>query len=302
MMFGGMKDFLGQLSLWVGGARLRTLPAAIVPVAAGTGIASQNLIWGRFVLALAVSLCLQVGVNFANDYSDGKRGVDNPEIRRGPVRLTGSGIKKPGAVLAAALVFFLAAGVCGLILAAWTSWWLLAFGAAALLAAWGYTGRPFPYGYRAMGEAAVFIFFGLFAVAGSAYVQFQKLVWEVWMCGAGIGLMSVGVLIANNYRDIENDKQAGKKTLAVLLGEKVTLKIYPAVVLGAALLAVGQVRSTLLVLLATAGSALSLILLEFSRSGTRSEMSPVIKLGHAVLGLTVYGAGLSVAYWINPAV
>ncbi len=207
---------------WVSGARLRTLPLAIAPVLLGTGaaiVASGPGIyhWVRALLALAVALSLQIGVNYANDYSDGIRGTD--KFRVGPARLTGSGRAKPRAVLTVALVFFGLAAVAGLILVILTQqWWLLAVGAVAILAAWFYTGGRKPYGYYGLGELMVFVFFGLVATAGTTYVQVGVVNVESWLSGVGIGLIACAVLMVNNIRDIVPDKAAGKRTLAVLIG------------------------------------------------------------------------------------
>lgn len=209
---------------WVGGARLRTLPLAISPVALGTGagvVAASYLDepfhpW-RFVLALVVALALQIGVNYANDYSDGIRGTDAHRV--GPARLTGSGLVPPKRVLAVALAFFAIAAVAGLALVVITQqWWLLAVGAVAIVAAWFYTGGKRPYGYYGLGELFVFVFFGLVATAGSAYVQALTVNLEAWTGGAGVGLIACAVLMANNLRDIDQDRAAGKRTLSVLVG------------------------------------------------------------------------------------
>ena len=210
---------------WVGGARLRTLPLAISPVALGTGagvVAASYLDepfhpW-RFVLALVVALALQIGVNYANDYSDGIRGTDAHRV--GPARLTGSGLVAPKRVLAVALTFFAIAAVAGLALVVITQqWWLLAVGAVAIVAAWFYTGGKRPYGYYGLGELFVFVFFGLVATAGSAYVQALTVNLEAWTGGAGVGLIACAVLMANNLRDIDQDRAAGKRTLSVLVGK-----------------------------------------------------------------------------------
>jgi 1,4-dihydroxy-2-naphthoate octaprenyltransferase len=215
---------------WVAGARPRTLPAAVVPVVVGSGVA---LGYGRFspwraALALIVALALQVGVNYANDYSDGVRGTD--ERRVGPVRLVGSGLARPAQVLAAALCCFAVACVAGLILAAVTSWWLLPVGAAAVAAAWYYTGGSRPYGYRALGEVSVFLFFGLAAVAGTAYVQMGTIAWLAVTAAAPVGLLACALLVINNLRDIPTDAVTGKRTLAVVLGDRRTRLLYTACV------------------------------------------------------------------------
>lgn len=222
---------MADLRTWVAGARPRTLPAAVVPVVVGSGIAfgyGKFSLW-RAALALLVALALQVGVNYANDYSDGIRGTD--EVRVGPVRLVGSGLARPRHVLAAAGGCFLVAGFAGLALAAVSSWWLLALGFAAVAAAWFYTGGKHPYGYRALGELSVFVFFGLAAVAGTAYVQMLTLAWLPVAAAAAVGLLAVALLVINNLRDIPTDSQTGKRTLAVVLGDHRTRALYVGCVL-----------------------------------------------------------------------
>jgi 1,4-dihydroxy-2-naphthoate octaprenyltransferase len=210
---------LAQSRDWLAGTRPRTLPAAVVPVIIGTGVAAG---YGKFsawraVLALVVALALQVGVNFANDYSDGIRGSD--ERRVGPTRLVAAGLAPARQVLAAAFACFFVACVAGLILAIATSWWLILVGACAVAAAWFYTGGDHPYGYRALGEVAVFTFFGLAAVAGTAYVQMSALSWLGLVAAIPAGLLSCALLMINNLRDIGSDADVGKRTLAVVLGD-----------------------------------------------------------------------------------
>jgi len=204
---------------WLAGTRPRTLPAAVVPVLIGSGVALgyHRFSAGRALLALVVALALQVGVNYANDYSDGVRGSD--ERRVGPVRLVAAGLAPPRHVLAAALACFFVAGVAGLALAAMTSWWLLAVGAACIAAAWFYTGGPKPYGYNGLGEVFVFLCFGVVAVAGTAYVQMKTLSWLGLAASVPAGLLACALLMVNNLRDIRTDTLAGKRTLAVLLGD-----------------------------------------------------------------------------------
>jgi len=211
---------------WVAGARPRTLPAAVVPVVVGSGVAfgyGRFSLW-RAALALLVALALQVGVNYANDYSDGVRGTD--ETRVGPVGLVASGLARPRQVLAAAMACFAVACAAGFVLAAVTTWWLLAVGAAAVLGAWFYTGGNRPYGYRALGEVSVFLFFGLAAVAGTAYVQMRTLAWLAVAAAIPVGLLACALLVINNLRDIPTDSQTGKRTLAVVLGDKNTRILY----------------------------------------------------------------------------
>jgi len=204
---------------WLAGTRPRTLPAAVVPVLIGSGVALgyDEFSWWRALLALAVALALQVGVNFANDYSDGVRGSD--ERRVGPVRLVAAGLAPPRHVLYAAFGCFFAGGVAGLALAAVTSWWLVAVGAACIAAAWFYTGGPRPYGYHGLGEVFVFVCFGVVAVAGTAYVQMKTLSWLGLAASVPAGLLACALLMVNNLRDIGSDTLAGKRTLAVVLGD-----------------------------------------------------------------------------------
>ena len=204
---------------WLAGTRPRTLPAAVVPVLIGTGVALgyAKFSWWRAGLALVVALALQVGVNFANDYSDGIRGSD--EQRVGPVRLVAAGLAPPRQVLFAAFGCFVLAGVAGLALAAVTSWWLVAVGAACIAAAWFYTGGPKPYGYSGLGEVFVFLCFGVVAVAGTAYVQMKALSWLGLAAAVPAGLLACALLMVNNLRDIGTDTVAGKRTLAVMLGD-----------------------------------------------------------------------------------
>ncbi|MFY9651589.1 MAG: 1,4-dihydroxy-2-naphthoate polyprenyltransferase [Trebonia sp.] len=213
---------------WLAGTRPRTLPAAVVPVLIGSGVAAgygEFSLW-RAALALVVALALQIGVNFANDYSDGVRGSDSAERRVGPMRLVGSGLASPGQVkLAAFGCFFVACGA-GLALAAVTSWWLVLAGALAVLAAWFYTGGSRPYGYRGFGEVSVFVFFGVAAVAGTAYVQMGRLSWLGLAASIPAGLLSCALLMVNNLRDIRSDGESGKRTLAVRIGDARSRSVY----------------------------------------------------------------------------
>jgi len=227
------------LGMWVHGARLRTLPLAVAPVVLGSASAvlyrSFDLVIA--LLALAVALGLQIGVNYSNDYSDGVRGTDKHRV--GPARLTGSGAAQPRAVLAVAAVFFALAGVAGVVIVFLTGeWWLLGVGSLALVAAWFYTGGKRPYGYRGLGELAVFVFFGLVATIGTAYVQVGFVPWETWLTGSAAGFFAVAVLMENNLRDIEQDATAGKKTLAVIVGDRAT-RILTVIALGIPYLLLG---------------------------------------------------------------
>ncbi|MEU7743899.1 1,4-dihydroxy-2-naphthoate polyprenyltransferase [Nonomuraea sp. NPDC049158] len=212
---------------WIAGARPRTLPNAIVPVMVGTGVAigEDGFVWWRAIVALLVALSLQIGVNYANDYSDGIRGTDDQRV--GPMRLVGSRVATPPQVLAAALGCFGVAAVLGLILVLATrAWWVLLVGAAAIAAAWFYTGGKSPYGYRALGEVAVFTFFGIVPVVGTAYVQTEHLSWAALVASIPVGLLSCSMLVVNNLRDVATDGESGKRTLAVVLGAARTRTLY----------------------------------------------------------------------------
>jgi len=220
-------------STWLAGARPRTLPAAVVPVALGAvvGVGEGGARWWAVVLALLVSLALQVGVNYANDYSDGIRGTD--EVRVGPVRLVASGLAAAGAVKRAAFAAFGAAAAAGLVLAATTSWWLLGVGVASMLAGWFYTGGSHPYGYLGLGEVFVFVFFGLVATVGTTFVVLGRLPALSWLLGCIAGCLACALLVVNNLRDIPTDREVGKRTLAVRLGDRRTRWFY-VLLLGAA--------------------------------------------------------------------
>ncbi|MBM7806054.1 1,4-dihydroxy-2-naphthoate octaprenyltransferase [Geodermatophilus bullaregiensis] len=229
---------------WVAGARPRTLPAALAPVLVGTGAAAAL---GGFrpvpaLLALLVALALQVAVNYANDHSDGKRGTDADRV--GPVRLVGSGAASARQVLVAALLAFAVAAGAGLVLAALSSWWLVAVGAVCIAAAWTYTGGPLPYGYRALGEVFVFVFFGLVAVAGTTFVQTGRVEGLALAAAVPVGLLSTALLVVNNLRDVAGDALVGKRTLAVLLGDRATRLFYVGLLAGAfaVVVAIGVVR------------------------------------------------------------
>ncbi|MFD5175039.1 1,4-dihydroxy-2-naphthoate polyprenyltransferase [Nocardia sp. NPDC058379] len=211
---------------WIEGARPRTLPNAIAPVLAGTGAAASidGAVWWKALLALLVSLALIVGVNYANDYSDGIRGTD--DVRVGPLRLVGSKLASPTAVRNAAVLSLAIGAVAGLILAVTTAWWLVVIGAVCLAGAWFYTGGSKPYGYSGFGEIAVFVFFGLIAVLGTQYVQALRVDWVGLLLAIGVGAFSSAVLVANNLRDIPTDTEAGKVTLAVKLGDARTRTLH----------------------------------------------------------------------------
>lgn len=213
---------------WVGAARLRTLPLAATPVLIGTGAAMVVVDSFHWVIALCcfvVAIALQIGVNYANDYSDGIRGTD--DFRVGPARLTASRKAKPRTVLYVSLAFFALAAVAGLAIVIRTGqWWMLAVGALCIVAAWFYTGGKRPYGYYGFGELVVFVFFGLVATLGTTWVQAFALPQEAWFGAVAAGLFACCVLLANNLRDIDQDRKAGKRTLSVLIGRTATRWVF----------------------------------------------------------------------------
>jgi 1,4-dihydroxy-2-naphthoate octaprenyltransferase len=286
------------VSAWIHGARPRTLPAAVAPVVAGTGAAAlaDGVVAWKALTALGVSLALQIGVNYANDYSDGVRGTDDDRV--GPLRLVGSGLATPQAVKRAAQLSLLIGAALGVVLAATTSWWLLLIGAAALVAAWTYTGGPNPYGYRGLGEISVFVFFGLVAVVGTTFVQLEQLTWPSVLAGVIVGALACAILVANNLRDIATDVVAGKRTIAVRLGDARTRWLY----LGLGLVAWAAVAScgmaTPWALLGLAGVAPWLPAAAKVRSGAGGlELIPVLaQTGVAEL---VTAVGLAVGFTLG---
>ena len=230
---------LGPFRLWLMGARPRTLVAAVVPVVVGAsavvsfGDGSVAHWWWRTALALVVALAMQVGVNYANDFSDGVHGTDQPGVRNGPVRLVGSKLVTPAVVKLAAFAAFSVAGLAGLVLAAIAGWWLVLVGAVCVAAAWGYTGGPRPYGYEGLGEVFVFIFFGLVATVGTAYVILESVDPLAVAVAVPVGLWAVALLMANNLRDIEGDEASGKRTLAVRFGFSSAKAMYVVILVSA---------------------------------------------------------------------
>jgi 1,4-dihydroxy-2-naphthoate octaprenyltransferase len=257
---------------WVAGARPRTLPAAIVPVLVGTGAAVHDtghwnhgiIVW-RAVAAMVVALAIQVGTNFANDYSDGVKGTDSAG-RVGPVRLVASGLKSPPTVKRAAFVSFGVAAVAGLALAAAAGWWLLAVGAASFLAGWFYTGGPRPYGYVGLGELFVFVFFGLVATVGSTFVQLERITGLAIAVAVPVGLLATALLVVNNLRDIPSDTRAGKRTLAVRLGDRRTRWLY------LALMTAPFLMLPLIAGLARVGAVLAFIALPSARAPVQTVL------------------------------
>jgi 1,4-dihydroxy-2-naphthoate polyprenyltransferase len=278
---------------WIEGARPRTLPAAVSPVLAGTGAAAylDGFVWWKALLALGVALALQIGVNYANDYSDGIRGTD--EQRVGPLRLVGSKVATPKQVKIAAFACFGVGAALGLVLAATSGWWLLAVGAVAILSAWFYTGGKTPYGYRALGEVSVFLFFGLVAVLGTTYVQAGRLHWSALLAAIGVGAIACALLVANNLRDIPTDTASGKRTLAVVLGETWSRRMYAGLISLAFALALVSGAATPWTLLAFVALPLAL---RATRVVAGSAVGPALIPVLRDTGLTelLYAAGLAV--------
>jgi 1,4-dihydroxy-2-naphthoate octaprenyltransferase len=227
------------MRIWFMAARVRTLPAAVAPVLVGTALAvaeTDHLRVGAFVAALLGAIFIQVGTNLSNDYSDARRGADT-EDRLGPVRVTAGGLVPPRQVLIATYVSFGLAVLCGVYLVAVAGWVILLIGAASILAGVLYTGGPRPYGYEGLGELFVFLFFGVVAVTGSHYAQTEDLTWEAFALAVPVGFLASAILVVNNVRDLETDRRAGKRTLAVRLGRDRARGLYAAMVYGAFLTA-----------------------------------------------------------------
>ena len=243
---------MASFGQWIAGARPRTLPNAVAPVVAGTGAAAwlHSAVWWKALLALAVAITLTVGVNYANDYSDGIRGTDDD--RAGPVRLVGSRLAAPRSVLTAAVASLTIGALAGVALALVSAPWLIAVGAGCIAGAWLYTGGSKPYGYAGFGEVAVFVFFGLVAVLGTEYTQALRVDWVGVVLAVSIGALSSSVLVANNLRDIPTDARSHKITLAVRLGDARTRTLYQALLLTAAVL-------TLVLMVATPWCAVGLL-------------------------------------------
>ncbi|MGB8652364.1 MAG: 1,4-dihydroxy-2-naphthoate polyprenyltransferase [Mycobacteriales bacterium] len=283
---------------WIEGARPRTLPAALSPVLVGTGAAAavDGLRPVRALLALVVALALQVGVNYANDYSDGIRGTD--AVRVGPLRLVGSGVAAPSRVLAAALMSFGVAALAGLVLALLTTPLLLLVGALAIAAAWGYTGGKNPYGYRGLGEISVFVFFGLVAVVGTTYVQVERLTLLAVAGGIASGALACAILVTNNLRDIPTDKTTGKRTLAVRLGDTRSRLLYQGLVVAPFLVALAVAPFHPAALLALLAVPLAVGPLRLVRSGAvgRDLVAVLQATGKLQLGYGVLlAAGLALS-------
>ncbi len=289
---------VASVAQWVEGARPRTLPNAVAPVIAGTGAAAwlDGAVWWKALLALTVAIAMIVGVNYANDYSDGIRGTD--DVRAGPLRLVGSRLATPRSVLTAALVSFGLAGAAGLALANVSAPWLIVVGGVCIAGAWLYTGGSKPYGYLGLGEVAVFVFFGLVAVLGTQYTQAGRVDWVGLALAVGMGSLSSAVLVANNLRDIPTDKEADKITLAVRLGDARTRLLYQG------LLAVALVV-TLLLMLATPWCAVGLIALPLAwraarpvrTGGVGKDLIPVLR--DTGLTMLVWSVALALALGIS---
>ena len=282
---------MATLGQWVEGSRPRTLPAAIAPVVVGTGLAINldSLRVDRAGLALVVALALQVGVNFANDYSDGIRGTDNKRV--GPVRLVGQQLARPKTVRLAAFIAFGTACLAGLALVLATlAWWLLLVGAACVAAAWLYTGGPKPYGYHGLGEVFVLVFFGVVPVVGTFYVQSETITLAAVTASIGVGALACAVLITNNLRDLPGDQEVGKYTLAVRLGDHRTRLLYVACIATAATTTV-LVAAFLswLIMLALAVLVMAPIRLVLGGAGGTALIPALKKTGLLVL---IYGLGL----------
>jgi 1,4-dihydroxy-2-naphthoate polyprenyltransferase len=283
---------------WIGAARLRTLPLAISPVLVGTSAATvvDGLFhWVLALCCLVVAVALQIGVNFANDYSDGIRGTDDHRV--GPARLTASGRVKPRAVLTAALIFFGIAAVTGIAVVIRTQhWWMLLVGAVCIVAAWFYTGGKRPYGYAGLGELFVFVFFGLVATTGTTFVQVSAVPWESWLAAIGVGFLACGVLVTNNLRDIAQDKVAGKRTLSVLIGRRGSQILFT-------VLMVLPFAISVLIGLLYPIALLSLLALLASLSATlivwtyRTPRELIVALQLSSLTSVAYAAFLAWAYW-----
>jgi len=286
------------ISLWIQGARPKTLGAAVAPVVVGTAAATIDgpIRWGRAGAALVVALALQVGVNYANDYSDGVRGTDKD--RRGPIRLVASGLASPAAVRNASAIAFALAAVVGGLLSLVVNPWLLLVGVAALLAAVTYTGGPKPYGYIGLGEVMVLVFFGFVATVGSAYVQYRELPGAAWWGALVVGLPACGVLLANNVRDVENDTVARKRTLAVRFGAPRARLLFAACLVGAliAVVGCGVLHPWALLALAAAPLAVRPIRLVLTRSDPPSLVAALVGTVRYQL---VLAALLAAGLWLS---
>lgn len=258
--------------MWLAGARPKTLPAAVVPVLVGTAaVADERFVLWRFVAAMVVAVALQVATNYANDYSDGIRGTDADRV--GPLRLVGSGLVQPSAVKRAVFISFGVAGISGLLLSLAVSPWLLLVGVASIAAGWFYTGGSNPYGYLGLGEVFVFVFFGVVATVGSAFVQIGELDGLATVLSVPVGLFATALLVVNNLRDRQGDAASGKRTMAVRMGDRATRLLYALMVIGAFAIIVTTALATdrgwvLLAVLAVAAAVPALRLVLRGAEGT----------------------------------
>ncbi len=294
---GAAGPVLSPVGKWVAGARPKTLGAAVSPVLVGTAAATAGgpLIWWRALAALVVSLALQIGVNYANDYSDGVRGTDRN--RRGPVRLVASGLASPAAVRRAALIAFGIAAVVGGVLSLVVNPWLLLVGVVAIAAAATYTGGPKPYGYIGLGEVMVLVFFGFVATVGSAYVQHESVPATAWFGALAVGLPACAILLANNVRDVDTDRLTGKRTLAVRMGPGRARLMYVLCIVGAlvAVIACGVLEPPALIALVAAPLAIRPVQLVRNNHDAPSLVAALIGTVRFQLVLAVL---LAVGLWI----
>ena len=242
-----------HINIWIQGARPRTLPAAVAPVIVATVLAGKEWKPLQALLALIVSLALQIAVNYSNDYSDGIRGTDDDRV--GPIRLVASGLASANSVKRAAQLSFLIACIAGLVLASLSAWWVILIGIASVLAAWGYTGGHTPYGYRGFGELSVFTFFGVVATVGTYYVQTLQVTAAAFAASIPMGALSCALLAINNIRDIPGDEVVGKKTLAVKLGDRNARRFFVALLICAYIFPIFTGHTLALLTLATAPAA-----------------------------------------------
>lgn len=273
---------------WVAGARPRTLPAAIAPVLVGTALAGADWLPARALLALVVAVSLQVGVNYANDYSDGIRGTDRTRV--GPVRLVGQGLAPARRVRAAAFLAFTVAAIAGVWLVAMSGhWWLLIVGAASIAAAWLYTGGPRPYGYIGLGEIFVFIFFGLVPVLGTLYVQTGSIDVTSVLAAVGVGALACAILVTNNLRDIPTDSVSGKRTLAVRLGDRRTRTLFVTLIATAyaVVVVMGSMQPWILLGLVSAPWALGPVRIVRSGAVGPDLIPALVKTGRLVIAYAV---------------
>ena len=269
---------MSSFKVWVAGARPRTLPAAVAPVLVGTALirrAHHSINWPNAFMALAVSLLLQIAVNYSNDYSDGVRGTDNSRV--GPIRLVASGLASAKTVKKAAFLCFGSAAIFGIILAARTSWWLVVIGAVSIVAAWTYTGGKHPYGYSGFGEISVFVFFGLVATIGSYVVQSHKVSWQSVLVAIPVGALSCSLLAINNLRDLPKDSLVGKRTLAVRMGDTRARQMFIGLLVLAHLLAIAAAFITPWTLVTVLFIPITLNIVKGIRAGAKgAELIPML--------------------------